>query len=100
MFIRFLQDHNEWVYDVRRGQLLDVAGDYAAELIDRGVAVAVPTAAAIEELTSVPAVEQAIDPPAAERAVAEPMKRPVKRGGRPSATEANPTADVEPDLFS
>lgn len=108
MFIRFLQDHDGWVYSARRGQLIDVEGDYAATLIDAGVAEPVATAAAITELTSVPAVEQAVDEPAAERAVAEPGPikwgqpgpRPIKRGGRPSATEANPIADGEPDLFS
>ena len=106
MFIRFLQDHDGWVYSARRGQLIDVEGDYAATLIDAGVAEPVATAAAITELTGEPVLEQATDEPVAERAVAEPIKRgqpgprPIKRGGRPSATEANPTADVEPDLFS
>lgn len=101
MFIRFLQDHDGWVYSARRGQLIDVEGDYAATLIDAGVAEPVATAAAITELTGEP-VEQATDEPVAEQATANPVpiKRPIKRGGRPSATEANPIADGEPDLFS
>lgn len=50
MFVRFKKDHEEWIYNAKKGAQIDVPNDYAQQLIERDIAVAVDSEKAINEL--------------------------------------------------
>lgn len=53
MFVRMTEDLNEWVYNVRKGQLIDVPKEFGEQLLERKLAVSVETEKAIAEITGV-----------------------------------------------
>jgi hypothetical protein len=78
-------DLNEWIYNVSKGQLIDVPPEFGEQLVKRELAVAVDPEQAIKETYG---LEQA----------AAPTKSTGKRGKRDP--QANEQAGDNADLFS
>lgn len=86
VFVRMTADLNEWIYNVSKGQLIDVPTEFGEQLVERNLAVAVETEKAIKETYG---LENA----------ATPTKSTGKRGKR-DPHQADEQTDGNADLFS